>query len=164
MNQEARPERKTTRAETARLVEAAGAGLILIGAYVPWVVSFALFTSVPVRGVETTFGRVVPLIPLAAFALLAWRWYARRAPWIHVAVAGLGVATIALVLAYAVEVKRNLVRAQESLASSGQVLPGSVRVDFDVGLYLTAAGGAAMLLGGILGIASERSTRLTTGK
>ena len=159
MNQEAGQERRRARAETARLVEGAGAGLILIGAYVPWVVTFALFTSVPVRGVETTFGRVVPLIPLAGFALLAWRWYVRRAPWVHVAVAGLGIAAIALVLAYAVEIKRNLVRAERSLAKSGQVLPGSVRVDFDVGLYLTAVGGAAMLVGGILGLASERSTR-----
>jgi hypothetical protein len=143
----------------AGLVEGAGAGLTLIGAYVPWVVSFALFTTVPVRGVETAYGRVLPLIPLAALGLLAWRWYMRRARWVHLGIAGLGISTIMLTLLYAVEVKRNLVRAQESLARSGQMLPGSVRVDFDVGLYLTAAGGAAMLVGGILGLASERLTR-----
>ncbi len=144
----------------AGLVEGAGAGLILIGAYVPWVVSFALFTSVPVRGVETTYGRVLPLIPLVALGLLAWRWYARRARWVHLPILALGIGTVALTIVYAVEVRRNLVRTQESLTRSGQVFPGSVRVDLDVGLYLTAVGGAAMMIGGVLGITSGRLRRL----
>ncbi|MGQ0551402.1 MAG: hypothetical protein ACT4PY_17215 [Armatimonadota bacterium] len=140
----------------AGLVEGAGAGLILIGAYVPWVVSFALFTSVAVRGVETTFGRALPLIPLAALGLLAWRWYARQARWVHLPIMALGIATMALTIAYAVQVNRNLTRTQQSLERSGQVLPGAVRVNFDVGIYLSAAGGAAMVIGGILGARQDR--------
>ncbi|MGQ0571631.1 MAG: hypothetical protein ACT4P5_19180 [Armatimonadota bacterium] len=139
----------------AGLVEGAGAGLILIGAYVPWVVSFALFTSVPVRGVETPFGRVLPLIPLVALGLLAWRWYARKARWVHLPIMALGIATVALAIAYAVQVNRNLARTQQSLARSGQVLPGTVRVNFDVGIFLSAAGGAAMVIGGILGVRQD---------
>ena len=145
--------------ETARLVEGAGAALMFIGAYVPWVVTFALFTSVPVRGVDTSYGRVLPLIPLFAVGLLAWRSYVRRARWVHLVIIVLGVLSITLATLYVIEVNRNLARAQQSLARSGQVLPGTVRVRFDVGIYLTGAGGAAMLIGGILGIRRERSPR-----
>lgn len=149
---------------TAGLVEGAGAALILIGAYVPWVVSFALFTTVPVRGVETPYGRVLPLIPLVALGLLAWRWYARRARWVHLPIMALGIATVALAIAYAVEVNRNLTRTQQSLERSGQVLPGAVRVNFDVGIYLSAAGGAAMVVGGALGVLQERRARVKDEK
>lgn len=140
----------------AGLVEGAGAALIFIGAYVPWVVSFALFTSVPVRGIQTTYGRALPIISLVALSLLAWRWYVTRARWVHLAILALGIAAVTLALAYTVEVKRNLARTQQSLARSGQVLPGAVRVDFDVGIYLTVAGGVAMFIGGILGIRRDR--------
>lgn len=159
MNTETQQDAPRASGGIAGLVEGAGAGLILIGAYVPWVVSFAFFTSVPVRGVETTYGRFLPLIPLLAFALLAWRWYARRARWVHLPIVVLGIATGVLTIVYAVEVNRNLARTQQSLARSGQVLPGAVRVNFDVGIYLTAAGGAAMVVGGILGAGSRRPAR-----
>lgn len=145
---------------TGPLVEGAGAALIFIGAYVPWVVSFALFTSVPVRGIQTTYGRALPIISLVALGLLAWRWYVTRARWVHLAILALGVAAVTLALAYTVEVKRNLARTQQSLARSGQVLPGAVRVDFDVGIYLTVAGGVAMFIGGILGIRRDRPPHL----
>ncbi len=141
---------------TAALVEGAGAALIFIGAYVPWVVSFALFTTVPVRGIETTYGRMLPIIPLVALGLVAWRWYVRRARWAHLAILVLGIVAVTLTLVYTVEVKRNLTRTQQSLARSGQVLPGTVRVDFDVGIYLTVAGGVAMFIGGILGLRQDR--------
>ena len=140
----------------AGLLEGAGAALMFIGAYVPWVVSFALFVTVPVRGVQTTYGRILPIIPLFALGLLAWRWYVRRARWVHLPILLLGIATVTLALVYAVEVKRNLARTQQSLARSGQVLPGTVRVDFDVGIYLTVAAGSAMFIGGILGLRQDR--------
>lgn len=143
----------------AALVEGAGAALIFIGAYVPWVQTFALFTTVSVRGVDTPYGRILPLIPPAALGLLAWRWYVRRARWVHVIISALGILVMGLVLVYAVQVKRNLARAQQSLARSDQLLPGSIRVGFDVGFYLTIAGGAVMVGGGLLGLRQEDSMR-----
>lgn len=140
----------------AGLLEGGGAGLILIGAFVPWVVTVALIATVPVRGLETHLGRLLPLIPLTAFGLIAWRWYARRAQWVHLLIVALGASAIALTIGYAVGVKRNLAQAQQSLARSGQALPGSVDVRFDVGMYLTALGGAAMIVGGLLGARQER--------
>ena len=131
--------------------------MILIGAYVPWVVTFALFTSVPVRGVDTEYGRILPLIPLLALGLLAWRWYVRPARWVHFTIIALGVFTIALAVVYVVTVQRNLSQAQQSLARLGQLLPGTVRVGFDIGIYLTLGGAAAMLAGGLLGIKQDQS-------
>ena len=143
----------------AVLLEGAGAGLIFIGAYVPWVVTFALLTSVPVRGIDTTYGRILPLVPLVALGLLAWRWYVGRARWVHLAIIALGMSMVIGTVVYAVEVKRNLTRAQQSLARSGPQIPGTLNVRFDAGIYLTAAGGAAMLTGGLLGTRQDRPSR-----
>ncbi len=140
----------------AGVVEGAGAGLIFIGAYAPWVVTFVLVTTVPVRGVDTEYGRILPLIPLVAFGLLALRWYARRGRWLHVGIIALGILAISLALVYAVGVKRNLSRVQQSLARAGPMLPGTFRVGFDLGLYLTLAGGAAMVGGGVLGLRKDQ--------
>ena len=142
------------------LLEVGGGALLFIAAYSPWVQTFALFATVSVRGIDTTYGRLLPLIPLVAFGLLAWRWYARRGRWVHLVIITLGILTMALTLAYAVEVRRNVTRAQQSLARSvGQVFPGTVRARFDVGIYLAVAGGAAMLAGGLLGIGQDRPMR-----
>lgn len=137
------------------LAEGAGAALIFIGAYSPWVVTFALFTSVPVRGVDVDWGQILPLIPLAALGLLAWRWYARHATWVHAAILALGIVTLVFALAYAVHVKRNLTKATESLRRAGQ-FPGAIDVRFDIGMYLSVAGSAAMIGGGILGISGNK--------
>ncbi len=143
----------------ANLVEGAGAGLSFIGAYVPWVVTFAFIATVPVRGVDTPYGRLLTLIPLLVFGLLAWGWYARRARWVHPIIIALGTVTIVLAVAYTVGVKRNLAQAQQSIGRSlGQVLPGTVTVRFDVGLYLAVAGGAAMVIGGFLGMSQDRTS------
>lgn len=137
------------------LLEVAGAALVFIGAYVPWAVTTALLADVPVRGVDTDYGRVLPLLPLAALGLLAWSWYVRRAPWVHALVVALGAVLLVLALVYALQVKRNLTRAQESLFRSGQ-FPGTVDVRFDVGMYLTAAGAASLIAGGALGTREHR--------
>ncbi len=55
-------------------LELAGAGLILVAAFVPWVRSHAFFLLIPVRGVETDYGRVFPFLALGVFALLAYQW------------------------------------------------------------------------------------------
>ncbi len=142
------------------LVEGVGAGLIFIGAYIPWVLTFALFTTVAVRGVDTPYGRVLPLIPLMVLGLLAWRWYARRAWWVHLTIVALGIFTIVLLMMYVAEVRRNLLQAQESMNRPGQVLPGTVSIRFDVGIYLVVAGGAVMIIGGFLGMSQDRALPL----
>ena len=142
----------------ASLLAAAGAILVFIGGYVPWVVTTALFSDLPVRGVETPWGRRLLLLPLAALGLLAWQWYVRRARWVHAVILVLGAMIVGVALAYAVQVRGNLARARESLAASGQ-LPGAVNVRFDVGLYLTVVGGAALILGGGVGIRESRRSK-----
>lgn len=146
----------TTRG-AATLVEGAGAVLIFIGAYVPWVVTTALITLVPVRGIDTHYGRFLPLISLVALGLLAWRWYVRRARWVHAIILGLGILAVALMVTYVVGVKRDLARVEQSIARSlGQAFPGTIQVKFDAGIYLTAAGGAAMFVGSLIGTAEDR--------
>lgn len=137
------------------LIEGAGAGLIFISAYVPWVTTLALVASVPVRGIDTDYGRIVVLIPLAVYALMAWRWYARDARWVHAAIAALGILLIALTVGYAVRVQRNLERARESIAREGQI-PGAVDLRFDIGMYLAGSGCVALTGGGLFGLVSSR--------
>ncbi len=79
--------------------------------------------------------------------------------WVHLAIIALGICIVVLAMVYAVGVKRNLARAQQSIARSGQALPATVSVRFDVGFYLTAAGGAAMAIGGLVGIRQDRLSR-----
>lgn len=143
--------RPDERLSLPEFLEGAGGALAFIGAYVPWVVTTALITSVPVRGADTEYGRILPLIPLVAGGLLAWRWYSQGTRWVHVIIAACGVIIIALGLAYAAGVSRNLARTQESLSRSGLTLPGTVSVRFDVGFYLSLIGGAAMAAGGAMG-------------
>ncbi len=157
MNERALHPRRAGGSDVAGLMEAAGAALLFIGAYVPWVMTVAFVATVSVRGVDTDYARVLPLLPLLALGLLAWRWYARRARWIHLVVAVLGVAAIVLAAGFVVMTKRGAAHAQESLTQSvGPMLPGTVAVRFDIGIYLTVAGGAAMIVGGILGAGQDR--------
>lgn len=137
------------------LIEGTGAGLIFISAYVPWVTTLALVSSIPVRGIDTDYGRVVVLIPLVVVTLLAWRWYTRDARWVHAAIAAVGIFLIALTVAYAVQVQRNLEGARESIARAGQ-FPGTVDVRLDIGMYLAGTGSVAMIGGGLLGLFSGR--------
>lgn len=149
--------------ELAVLAEGAGAVLVLVGAYSPWARTFVLFTSASERGVDatclgTTCRHLLPLIPLVVLGLLAWRWYVRRAVWAHLVILALGAVTLALALAYVIGLQARLARAEQSLSQVGQ-LPGTVRVDLDIGPYLTVAGGAAMAAGGLLGSKKDRLPR-----
>lgn len=142
--------------DIAGLTESAGAVLLFIGAYVPWVITFALVATVSVRGVDTDYGRTLPLLPLFALGLLAWRWYIRRACWVHPVVAVLGMAAIALATWFVVQTNQGAANAQEFLTRSvGSTLPGTVGVRFDVGIYLTVTGGAAMIAGGVIGVVHD---------
>ena len=157
MNENALSPRQAGGSDVAGLTEAAGAALVFIGAYVPWVMTVAFVATVSVRGVDTDYARVLPILPLLALGLLAWRWYVRRARWIHLVVAVLGVAAIVMAGRFVVMTQRGAAHAQQSLTQSvGPLLPGTVAVRFDIGIYLTVAGGAAMIVGGILGARQDR--------
>lgn len=148
----------STRDALAPTLEGAGAVIVFIGAYAPWVVTVALLTPIHVRGVDTDFGRILPPIPLLGLGVLAWRWYTRRSRGAHLAFIALGVLTLALALFYANGVKHSLAQAQQSLSRSGG-LPGAVTVRLDLGMYLTIIGATAMLAGGALGSAPEKTPR-----
>ena len=145
------------------LVEGTGAILVFVGAYAPWAGTFFLFASTLERGVDatclmTSCRHVLPLVPLVTLGLLAWGWYIGRTKWVHLVILILGVLTLALSANYVVTLKRNVLRAEQSLARAGQ-LPGTVRVVLDVGFYLTVAGGVAMVAGGLLGRRQDRPSR-----
>jgi len=160
MNKVAVQSPHTWGSDVAGLAEAAGALLVFVGAYVPWVMTFAFVATVSVRGVDTDYGRVLPLLPLLALGMLAWRWYVRKARWVHLAVTVLGMAAIVIAVAFVVTTKRGAANAREPLArSGGSTLPGTVDVRFDVGIYLTVASGTTLIAGGILGAGQDLTKR-----
>jgi hypothetical protein len=146
----------------AALLESGGALLLLVGAYLPWVVTFFIVGDIPTRGVETPGGRALPLLALAVLALVVltpvvMRRQTRKVPSVHLAIALLGVVLIGRAASHIVETERNLRRARARLAASAFSTP-EVRVRYASGLYLTAAAGAAMAAGAILAGSQERSS------
>jgi hypothetical protein len=79
-----------------------------------------------------------------------------QARWVHAPIIILGLSILVLTAIYALDINRNVARAQHSIARSAQTFPGMVRVQFDVGIYLSAAGGAAMVIGGVIGRREDR--------
>src|SRR5262249_24895302 len=102
-------------------LQLAGAGLMLISAFIPWVRSHALFLSVPVNGVGTDYGRLFPGIAFALFALLASQWSFGWRRWAHGIILSLGMIALAVAVVYAVQVTQHVSRiaksAQEQLGS-----------------------------------------------
>ncbi len=139
----------------------AGAGLILIGAFIPWVQSHALFLTVPVRGAETDYGRLFPAIALVVLALLAYQWSFGWFRWAHGVMLLLGVVALAVAVVYAVQVTQRVDRiaksAQEQLGSpltlSGE---SPFRVEFDIGYYLTLLGACGLVAGAVMGLRGHR--------
>ena len=120
----------------------AGAGLILIGVFIPWIQSHALFLTVPVRGAETDYGRLFPTIALAVCAILAYEWSLGWRKWAHVVILLLGVATMTAALLYGVQVAQRVHRIAESTRDqpgAPLVLSGraTFSMEFDIGYYTT---------------------------
>lgn len=135
----------------------AGAGLILIGAFIPWVQSHALFLTVPVRGAETDYGRIFPGIALAVFAILAIQWSFGWRKWAHGVILLLGVVAITIAVLYGVQVTQRVHRIAETTPSQPAaplVLSGQAMfsVEFDIGYYATLIGAGSLLAGAVIGL------------
>ena len=147
---------------TSVSLQLAGAGLILIGAFTPWIQSHALFLTIPVRGSETDYGRLFPAIALAVFAILAYQWSFGWRRWAHYVILLLGGIVITVAVLYGVQVTQRVHRIAEStrdqpgapLILSGQA---AFSVEFDIGYYVTLIGGGGLLAGGVIGL--RRSQR-----
>ena len=147
-------------------LQLAGAGLTLIGAFVPWVRSHALFLTVPVRGAETDYGLLFPGVALVVAALLAYQWTFRWHRWMDAAVLGLGIVALAVALLYGVQVTQRVSRidaAAHRQPATPQVLGGGsmFSVEFDVGYYLTLLGAGALIAGSFAGL-RRKSGRTAT--
>jgi hypothetical protein len=136
-------------------LESAGAGLILVGAFVPWVRSHALFLTIPVNGVQTDYGRIFPFIALSILALLAYQWSYGWRRWAPGAVLLLAIAAIVLAVLYGVQIKHRVGRISESAQHQLEtplVLSGgrAFSVEFDTGYYLTLVGAGGVIVGTVL--------------
>ncbi len=141
--------------QLAVALQLAGAGLILIGAFVPWVRSQAFFLVIPVRGVETDYGRILPFLALGVYAVLAYQWSYGWRRWPAWIVLCIGVSAVAVGLFYSVQVRHRVSRLEvETKNQPGVplVIGGgpAFSVAFDVGFYLSLLGGLG-LVGGAIG-------------
>lgn len=145
-------------------LQLAGAGLILIGAFAPWIRSHALFLTIPVRGAETDYGRLFPAIALAVLAILASQWSLGWRKWAHGLVLLLGVVALAVAGLYGVQVTQRVHRVAEvnrNQPGAPFVVPGrsAFSFEFDVGYYVTLLGAGGLLAGAIIGL--RRSNGVT---
>ncbi len=148
---------KTTRTSPPQLAVAlqlAGAGLILIGAFVPWVRSQAFFLVIPVRGVETDYGQILPFLALGVYALLAYQWSFGWRRWPAGVVLSIGICAVAVGLFYGVQVQRSAIRLNVETKNQPEaplVIGGGplFNVTFDVGYYLSLLGGLGLVVGAI---------------
>jgi len=152
---------KQPTSHAAVVAQSAGAGLILIAAFVPWVRSHAFFLQIPVRGVETDYGRVFPFLALGVFAVLAYQWSYGWQRWGAGLVLLIGAVSLAVAIVYGVQVKQRAIKANEATKKQPEqplVLGGGTMfsVDFDVGFYLTLLGGGGVIGGAISDLAARR--------
>lgn len=134
--------------------QVAGAGLILIAAFVPWVRSHALFLAIPVSGIKTDYGRIFPFLALAAFGLLAYQWSFGWRKWAPGIVFLLAIVALVVAILYGVQVKERVGRINQSSENKSAgpfVLPGGslFNVDLDVGYYLTLLGAGCLGAGAV---------------
>ena len=134
-----------------------GAGLMLLGAFVPWIQSHALFMTIPVRGAETDYGRLFPAIALVALAVVAYHWSLGWKKWAHGLILLLGVVAVVVAVVYGLQVTQRVHRVAEAnrdKPGAPLVLGGraAFSVDFDVGYYMTLLGAGSLLAGGVSGL------------
>jgi len=142
-------------------LQLAGAGLILIGAFVPWIQSHALFLTVSVRGIETDYGRAFPSVALGVFAVLAYEWSLGWRKWGHSLILLLGLVAMIVALLYGVQVQqrvRRVAAANRDKPGIPLILSGraAFSVEFDVGYYATLLGAGSLLAGAVSGLRRPR--------
>jgi hypothetical protein len=134
-----------------------GAGLMLLGAFVPWIQSHALFMTIPVRGAETDYGRLFPAIALVVLAAVAYNWSLGWKRWAHGLILLLGVVAVIVAVVYGLQVTQRVHRVAEANRDKpGAPLvlggPAAFSMEFDVGYYMTLLGAGSLLVGGISGL------------
>ncbi len=137
------PPRRPTRSSTPPAyfwVALAGAALVVIGAFLPWVTAnAAFFGRIETRGVEGDGVVTLVLAGVVAFIALARFRVDDRAR----SVAIVGIACSLLVLAVAVW---DFVDTQRRVRELNDSFEGFGRASVGIGLYLTIAGGVAILI------------------
>ncbi len=142
-------------------LQLAGAGLILIGAFVPWIQSHALFLTVPVRGIETDYGRLFPAVALVVLAILAYQWSLGWRKWAHGLILLLGLVAMIVSVVYGVQVEQRVHRVAEAnrdkpgapLVLSGRA---AFSMEFDVGYYATLLGAGSLIGGAVSSLRRSR--------
>jgi len=157
-----RHEARQPGSQAAALVQLAGAGLMLLGAFIPWIQSHALFMTIPIRGAETDYGRLFPAIALVALAVVAYHWSLRWRKWAHGLILLLGLVAVIVAVVYGVQVTQRVHRVAEAnrdRPDAPLVLGGgrpAFSVEFDVGYYVTLVGAGGLIAGAIMGLRCSR--------
>ena len=134
-----------------------GAGLMLIGAFVPWIQSHALFMTIPVRGAVTDYGRLFPAIALVVLAVVAYHWSVGWRRWAHGLILLFGLIAVIVAVLYGVQVTQRVHRVAEAnrdKPGAPLILGGrpAFSVEFDVGYYMTLLGAGSLIAGAIMGL------------
>jgi hypothetical protein len=139
-----------------------GAGLMLLGAFIPWVQSHALFMTIPVRGAQTDYGRLFPAIALVVLAVVAYHWSLGWRKWAHGFILLLGLVAVIVAALYGVQVTQRVHRVAEANREGpdAPLMLGGGRpafsVEFDVGYYVTLIGAGGLIAGSIMGLRCSR--------
>jgi len=147
--------------QAAALVQLAGAGLMLLGAFIPWIQSHALFMTIPIRGAETDYGRLFPAIALVVLAVVAYPWSLGWRKWAHGLILLLGLVAVIVAVLYGAQVTQRVHRVAEANREGPDaplVLGGrpAFSVEFDVGYYVTLGGAGSLIAGAIMGLRCSR--------
>ncbi len=134
-----------------------GAGLMLIGAFVPWIRSHALFMTIPVRGAETDYGRLFPATALVVLVVVAYHWSLGWRKWAHGLILLLGLVAAIVAVVYGLQVTQRVHRVAEvnrDKPGAPLVLGGraAFSMEFDVGYYVTLVGAGSLIVGGVSGL------------
>jgi hypothetical protein len=147
--------------QAAALVQLAGAGLMLLGAFIPWIQSHALFMTIPIRGAETDYGRLFPAIALVVLAVVAHHWSSGWREWAHGLILLLGLIAVIVAVLYGVQVTQRVHRVAEANRDrpDAPLILGArpaFSVEFDVGYYVTLVGAGGLIAGAIMGLRCSR--------
>ncbi len=138
-----------------------GAGLMLIGAFAPWIQSHALFMTIPIRGAATDYGRLFPAIALVVLSVAAYHWSLGWRKWAHGLILLLGLVAVTVAVLYGVQVTQRVHRVAEA-NREGPDAPlvlgtrPAFSVEFDVGYYVTLVGAGSLIAGAIMGLRGSR--------
>ncbi|WP_136342298.1 hypothetical protein [Halapricum salinum] len=127
-----------------RLASGVGTVGVIIGAFLPWI-SVSFIATRTVNGIDAD-GVITLLVALVVGAAVVWKW--SRATQVLSAIGGL--ITGGLGLMYITDPLAGV-----EFSSTAEEAFAEQVASPEIGLYVTALGGALLLIGGILGVLSE---------